>query len=119
MPHVEAADRSMTASVTGPTADQMPVSGREVRHPPLGVQLIATGLVTTEQVDLALAEQRRTGRRLGEILVAHDLLFEDDLARTLADLPGCPTGISASIHPTPPSWTICPRPSAGAGACSL
>ena len=36
---------------------------------PLGTLLIASGLVTGEQLDSALAEQRRTGRLIGEILV--------------------------------------------------
>jgi len=73
-----------------PTDDRTVPTWPGVRHPPLGAQLIAAGLVTNEQVDVALAEQRRTGRRLGEILVAHDLLFEDDLVRTLAQANGLP-----------------------------
>ena len=44
--------------------------------------------MTSEQVDAALAEQRQTGKRLGEILVANGVLFEDDLARTLAEITG-------------------------------
>jgi type IV pilus assembly protein PilB len=41
-------------------------------------------------VQVALDEQRRSGKRLGEILVAEDVLFEDDLARTLAEIAGMP-----------------------------
>ena len=51
-------------------------------------------------MQVALDEQRRSGKRLGEILVADDVLFEDDLARTLAEIAGCPTGTSVSTHPT-------------------
>ncbi len=57
---------------------------------PLGVQLIASGLATSAQVDEALEEQRNTGKRLGEILIAHGALYEADLAGALAamfDLP--------------------------------
>ncbi len=64
--------------------------GPDVRRASLGNQLIAAGLVTEEQVQVALDEQRRSGKRLGEILVADDVLFEDDLARTLAEIAGMP-----------------------------
>jgi type IV pilus assembly protein PilB len=60
------------------------------QHAPLGAHLIATGLVTSVQVERALEEQRQTGKRLGEILVAHGVLYEADLAGALAtmfDLP--------------------------------
>ena len=55
---------------------------------PLGAHLVAAGLATEEDIESALDEQRRTGERLGEILVAQDVLFEDDLARTMAELSG-------------------------------
>ena len=60
------------------------------QRPPLGAHLIATGLATSVQVERALKEQRKTGQRLGEILIAHGVLYEADLARALAtmfDLP--------------------------------
>ncbi len=53
---------------------------------PLGAHLIATGLATPAQIDEALDEQRRTGQRLGEILTAHGVLYEADLAGALAAL---------------------------------
>ena len=60
------------------------------QHAPLGAHLIATGLAASVQVERALEEQRQTGKRLGEILVAHGVLYEADLAGALAtmfDLP--------------------------------
>jgi len=60
------------------------------QHTPLGVHLVASGLVTKDDVDRALEEQRRTGRRLGEILVAQGVLYEADLAATLAEMFGLP-----------------------------
>ena len=57
---------------------------------PLGAHLVAAGLATEEDIQSALDEQRRTGGRLGEILVAQGVLFEDDLARTMAELSGIP-----------------------------
>ncbi len=82
--------------------DLIATNGRDSRHTSLGVQLVSAGLVTNEQVDLALAEQRRTGKRLGEILVEHDLLFEDDLARTLAEITGMPYR-DLSVDPPDPA----------------
>jgi type IV pilus assembly protein PilB len=73
------------------------------RRPTLGAQLIAAGLVTGEQVDLALVEQRRSGQRLGEILVAQDVLYEEDLARTLAEISGMPY---QDLNLEPPDPTV-------------
>jgi hypothetical protein len=38
---------------------------------PIGVYLVEAGLVTSDQVETALNEQKHSGRRLGEILVSH------------------------------------------------
>jgi type IV pilus assembly protein PilB len=78
----------MSDLIATATDSQLSADQSETRHASLGAHLMAAGLVTAEQVDAALAEQRRTGKRLGEILVAHDVLFEDDLARTLAEITG-------------------------------
>ncbi len=50
----------------------------------LGALLLERGLVTREQLDAALAEQARTHRSLGRILVDMDLVEESDLVATLA-----------------------------------
>ena len=92
----------MTELIPAPTDEQTAGAKRDRRQPTLGAQLIAAGLVTGEQVDLALAEQRRTGQRLGEILVAHDMLFEDDLARTLAEISGMPY-LDLNLDPPDPT----------------
>ena len=68
------------------TAGQEAESQALGRHTPLGVHLVASGLVTAAQVDAALEEQRRTGKRLGEILVSDGILYEADLAGTLAEM---------------------------------
>jgi len=59
-------------------------------HAPLGEHLVASGMVTTAEVDQALEVQRRTGGRLGEILIAEGLLYQADLAGTLAEMFGLP-----------------------------
>jgi type IV pilus assembly protein PilB len=60
----------------------------EAAHLPwqhLGSLLINRGLLTVEQVKQAFEEQRLTGRRLGEIAVAHGWVTSSDLAQALAD----------------------------------
>jgi Type II secretion system (T2SS), protein E, N-terminal domain len=55
----------------------------EVR-PMLGWVLVKRGLITQEQLEIGLAEVKRTGMRLGEVLLSRGWLFEGDLARALA-----------------------------------
>src|SRR5215207_3423716 len=81
---------STPALADGSTAadDQVP----RPAHPTnwLGSVLVEQGSIAPEQLESALEEQAGSGRRLGEILVAHGALREADLARGLAkqlDLP--------------------------------
>jgi type IV pilus assembly protein PilB len=53
-------------------------------RPMLGWILVKRGLITPEQLDAGLAEVKRTGMRLGEVLLSRGWLFEGDLARALA-----------------------------------
>jgi type IV pilus assembly protein PilB len=55
----------------------------EVR-PYLGAVLLRSRLLKPEQLDLALDEQRRTRKRLGQILVERGWVFPPDVARALA-----------------------------------
>jgi MSHA biogenesis protein MshE len=50
----------------------------------LGELLVQGGIITAEQRDLALAEQRRSGKKLGQTLVALNFIQEDELLRFLA-----------------------------------
>lgn len=55
-------------------------------HPlwlPLGELLVERELLSQRQLELALAEQRRTGRRLGEVLVDYGFVSQEALAATL------------------------------------
>ncbi|MDQ7801617.1 MAG: GspE/PulE family protein [Armatimonadota bacterium] len=54
------------------------------KHPPLGKLLLERGLITPEQLDAALAEQRRTGELLGRILVERGYLSKQALGEALA-----------------------------------
>jgi Type II secretion system (T2SS), protein E, N-terminal domain len=59
-------------------------------HVQLGSLLVEKGLITEAQLDEALSERRVNGGLLGETLVRLGFVFEDDLARTLAEQAGVP-----------------------------
>jgi hypothetical protein len=50
--------------------------------------LVEKGLITEAQLDEALAERNVRGGLLGETLVRLGFVFEDELARTLAEQAG-------------------------------
>jgi hypothetical protein len=64
---------------------------------PLGRVLLQQHLVTPEQLHAAVAEQRRSGRRLGEQLLAMGVVSHGDLLRALA-AQAC-TGYLVNIDP--------------------
>jgi type IV pilus assembly protein PilB len=77
----------MTSTMQTPESESTHAvpSGRQA---PLGSYLIAAGLATEEQVEAALEEQRQTGVRLGEILIAQGVLYDTDVARAMAEMFG-------------------------------
>jgi len=54
----------------------------------LGELLVRVGLISDEQLDLALDEQIRTGGKLGEVLAHSLILTEDQIAEALAEQKG-------------------------------
>jgi type II secretion system protein E len=64
----------------------------KLRRTLLGSLLIEEGYITPEQLEIALAEQRRTesGKRIGEILVAMRYLSEANLLQALSKQLDCP-----------------------------
>src|SRR5579864_5177221 len=54
----------------------------------IGDRLINRGVISPDQLEFALKEQKRTGDRLGTILRQLNLITEDDLARALAEAAG-------------------------------
>src|SRR5207245_11793215 len=55
-------------------------------HPALGALLVRDGLLTEEDLDAALAQQRLTGsKRLGEILVERGVVNRTQVARLVAE----------------------------------
>ena len=64
---------------------------------PLGTLIFRAGLLGEEQLEDALREGMRTGKRLGEVLIARGLLEERELGRLLAGQKGLPfVEVSAS-----------------------
>ena len=64
---------------------------------PLGTLIFRAGLLAEEQLEDALQEGMRTGKRLGEVLIARGWLQERDLGRLLAAQKGLPfVDVSAS-----------------------
>ncbi len=55
---------------------------------PLGELLVERGLLSQRQLELALQEHTRTGRRLGEVLVTFGFLSEHSLASVLLEQVG-------------------------------
>src|SRR5207237_1975072 len=54
----------------------------------IGDRLISAGMISPDQLEFALKEQKRTGERLGTILRQLNLITEDDLAKILAESAG-------------------------------
>ena len=67
----------------------------------IGDRLLETGAVTAEQVELALSEQRRAHRPLGEILVSLGFVKEEDIARLVAQDLGLSLVRASEIEPDP------------------
>src|SRR4051812_36202084 len=82
-PEVEAAPE--------PMSQFQPVEGYEdMLDMPLGTLIFRAGLIAPQQLEDALAEGLRTGKRLGEVLLSRGWLTELDLGRLLAGQKGLP-----------------------------
>ena len=84
---------------------------------PLGDLLVDQGLLTPSELELALAEQVKTGRLLGQIVVDHGYLSAFSLARVLSEQHGVelrPTAVEeeplAPVEPDKPSEALAWRP---------
>jgi hypothetical protein len=74
---------------------------------PLGALLVEKGLLTEQELDAALAEQRRTGRLVGQILVERGSLSAFALARALSEQHGVEIQTEADIDANAilqPAW---------------
>lgn len=80
----------------------------EVR-PQLGSLLLEKGLIRPEQLDQALSERKAHGGLLGETLVKLGFIFDDELARVLAEQTGVPYLNLDSIPVDPMAAAVLPR----------
>ena len=64
------------------TETNNPTPGREQA---LGALLTRRGIINEEQLEEALSEKDRSGRRIGDILVGHGWATSADLAHVLAE----------------------------------
>jgi type IV pilus assembly protein PilB len=78
-------------------------------RPRLGSLLLEKGLLTHDQLDEALAERDSNGGLLGETLVRLGFIFEDELARVLAEQEGIPFVNLDTIPVDPQAATVLPR----------
>lgn len=75
---------------------EQPVTTRQLdavhapSRPRLGDLLLAKGMITDSQLKAALAESFAASELLGRVLLRHQWIFEDELARTLAEQLGLP-----------------------------
>jgi hypothetical protein len=84
---------------------------------PLGRLLLERGVVSQEELDVALEEQRSSGRRLGEILVAHGSVSWATVAAVVAEQHGVPqvdVGALREVPTAPP-----PPPSVAPASASV
>ncbi len=65
-------------------------SQQDMYDVPLGTLVYRSGLLSAEQIESALAESERIGKRLGEVLVDSQMIDERDLGRLLAGQKGLP-----------------------------
>jgi len=75
-----------------PPAAVEPAAGAEsaMIDVPLGTLIFRAGLLAEEQLEDALQEGMRTGKRLGEVLIERGWIAEKDLGRMLAGQKGLP-----------------------------
>src|SRR5262245_65122837 len=73
---------------------------------PLGTLVLREGLVAEEQLEDALVEHMRTGKRLGEVLLERGWLHERDLGRLLAGQRGLPFVDVTAADAEPPALRL-------------
>ncbi|MBL8857226.1 MAG: Flp pilus assembly complex ATPase component TadA [Planctomycetes bacterium] len=67
----------------------------------LGDRLLSKGLVSKEQLDVALKEQQRAHRPLGEILISLAFVSQESITRLVAEDLGCAYLSATEVDPDP------------------
>jgi type IV pilus assembly protein PilB len=68
---------------------------------PLGEVLVSQGVITSDQLQIAVKEQGRTGKRLGEVLVSLGFCTEEDISTVVASQAGVKMVELHKIQPDP------------------
>jgi hypothetical protein len=84
-------------------ADSGEMINAEFPWRPLGTLLVDQGLLTSTELELALAEQARTGRLLGQIMVDHGYVSAFSLARVLSEQHGVQLRPGLELVPEEPN----------------
>ena len=75
----------------------------------IGERLVAAGVVSADQVAIALRAQERAGGRVGELLVHAGAVGEREVAMALADQAGLPFADAAHIQPDAAAAALIPE----------
>jgi hypothetical protein len=81
---VEVVPAAVEVVAAPPAPARAPATFFAFGTPRLGDLLVQKGLISAEQLQDALMESHASGKRVGEVLLERQWLFEDELARTLA-----------------------------------
>ena len=79
---------------------------------PLGTLIFRAGLLSEEQLEEALDDSVKRGKRLGQVLVERDLLEESEIARLLGEQRGFPFVALAEREVDPTAAALLPREAA-------
>jgi Type II secretion system (T2SS), protein E, N-terminal domain len=94
------------AEAPGPEVAARPARARKLR---IGELLVAQGTISEDQLRAGLLEQKRTGRRLGEVLVELGVLGERDFLKTLAGQLEIPLVDLRTVTPEPEALARIPE----------
>jgi type IV pilus assembly protein PilB len=75
----------------------------------IGECLIQAGLITEEELQVALAEHKRTGERVGAVLIRLNIATEKQITKALAYQLGFPYANLAEESPDPEAIVLIPR----------
>ncbi len=88
-----------TAPSTPPAPGPAPGRPNSAQMPRLGDLLVRMGALTASDLDWALREQKADGRRLGEILLAHQKVTAEQMSTALAHRLGVERADLSSVDP--------------------
>jgi hypothetical protein len=93
-------------------APEAAAQSESMRDVPLGTLIFRAGLLAEEQLEDALQEGMRSGKRLGEVLLERGWLQERDLGRLLAGQKGLPFVELSGVSPDPTAVPLIPEENA-------